>query len=211
MTDMGFLETFRLKDPEHLVGTTYKPAPTGKGYPKKTRPKGEKFIRGPLPHWWMCRAGQLPGAALHVGLILWHMAFIKNSLAVNLTSASLQEMGVGKNAKHLALKSLEEAGLVKVERVHGKNPTVTILDGDPVQAEAVEPDRSIHKRPKRYTAPIPSQSLQAESPSPAGYDGAMPTYDIGTLADGVKTSASRPKTTLVGPGSIVQLSLPGLG
>jgi DNA-binding transcriptional ArsR family regulator len=67
--------------------------------------------------------------ALHTFLALWHAACLKKRRVVKLTTAVLDLLGVSRSAKARALKVLEDAGLVRVERRDRRNPLVEILYG----------------------------------------------------------------------------------
>jgi hypothetical protein len=87
----------------------------------------EPFLRGPIPLRWLQCASQLPGKALHVGLVLWYLAGLSGALTVTLTRTKLQQFGVHHETGRRALLALEHAKLVQVER-HGKrSPRVTLL------------------------------------------------------------------------------------
>jgi len=195
------LESFRLKGVEDLAVKIGESVPDNRRYPRKTRPKGEDFLRGPIPWCWICRASQLPGAALPVGLALWRMAFIKNNLAVHLTSTGLEALGVKPDAKLRALKALEKAGLVMVERAHGKNPAVTILDES--REDLGEPAKLVKaRRPGkagRGTALIPLRG-QAGCPSPAG-------CGVAVQAQGKPAKKAKAR----GARNLAQFPLPGVG
>ena len=90
----------------------------------------QKFLRGPLPLWWLHAAGVLPGRALHVGLELWYQAGLCKSEVVHFSYKSVEQFGVKRHTAYRALKSLEDAGLVAVYRASGRCPVVTILDGN---------------------------------------------------------------------------------
>jgi hypothetical protein len=90
--------------------------------------RGERFLKGPIPLKWLTHASMLPGKSLQVGIALWYLKGLKKNSVVKLTNVTLSEFGVKKDAKRRALKSLEEAGLVSIERYTGKNPIVTILN-----------------------------------------------------------------------------------
>lgn len=88
---------------------------------------GEAFLRGPIPLVWLAAAGQQPGKALHVGLYCWHMAFIKNSIRIKVSTTKLQALGVNRQAAYKALAALEQQNLIYVERHQGRCPVVTLL------------------------------------------------------------------------------------
>lgn len=90
--------------------------------------QGEKFLKGPIPYIWLTKAGILPGKALHVAIALWFQAGIIGKPTVKLSPKIMQELGVERRTGYRALKSLENAGLVSVERHVGRTPIVTLLD-----------------------------------------------------------------------------------
>ena len=87
-----------------------------------------RFLRGPIPWEWLCRASCLPGAALAVAVALWHLVGIKRAKTIGLGNALVTELGVQRHAKYRALAALESAGLVRVDRHTGRNPVVTLID-----------------------------------------------------------------------------------
>ena len=101
---------------------------------KVADPKGKKkisgeFLKGPVPLLWLTAAAQLSGKApLAVGLAIWFESGRRKSNEVKLTSAILQRFAIKRKSKYTALKSLEDAGLIRVRREPRKNPVVTILE-----------------------------------------------------------------------------------
>jgi hypothetical protein len=88
----------------------------------------ERFLRGPIPWDWLQVAMGLPGHALHVGLALWHQAFLCGGGAVVSHSATaMEKWGVSRYAAMRGLAELERAGLVSVDRHSGRKARVTIL------------------------------------------------------------------------------------
>jgi hypothetical protein len=91
--------------------------------------RGERFLRGPIPLFWLSVAARLPGHALHVALQLWHWAGIKGSAQINLSMADMEkQLGVSRFSGARGLKALEQAGLISVIRHRGRHPVVTILN-----------------------------------------------------------------------------------
>jgi hypothetical protein len=90
------------------------------------RRKGGRFV-APVPLAWFQRACRLPGKALAVALVVWHLARMRKTDTVRLTQAALNEFGVSRQAKYRGLRSLEAAGLVSVRRRAHRNPEVTVL------------------------------------------------------------------------------------
>ena len=97
-------------------------------HPPRHKP-GQKFLKGPIPWDWLCVAACLSGKALHVGMAIWLKVGIIRRREVKLSRMDLEPLGVRKDAASRALRSLEEAGLVSVERHPGQSPAVTLLDG----------------------------------------------------------------------------------
>lgn len=119
---MDSIDTQRLALPGG--SKVYLPSPSQK--PPRHKP-GEKFLKGPIPWYWVTIAAQLPGKAFQVGMVIWFLAGIKNSRTVALSSKTSEGLGVSRYARYRGLKALEEANLVTVSRHAGHNPTVTIL------------------------------------------------------------------------------------
>ena len=89
-----------------------------------------KFIRSRIPLSWLTPACALPGKALATGLALWYLSGLRKGRkdGLRLTTKVLERFHVDRSAKCRALKALEKAGLVRVERKARKNPVVTIVD-----------------------------------------------------------------------------------
>ena len=96
---------------------------------RKVKRKGQKgFLSGPVQLDWLIVAAQLPGKAFHVGIVIWYRSGLLKTKTIPLTSNTLSRFGIDRHAKRRALEALEGASLITVERSHGKNPIVTILD-----------------------------------------------------------------------------------
>ena len=88
---------------------------------------GEKFLKGPIPLNWLCRASQLPGKSLHVANAIWFLVGLNKSPTVRLNQAILTQFGVTRTCKYRALNWLSDAGLIAVEKATGKSSVVTVL------------------------------------------------------------------------------------
>ena len=99
------------------------------GYVEPSQQKIKRqFVRGPISLPWITRASQLPGKALHVGIMLWYLAGVNQSKEVMVSNTRLSGWGISRHQKARALSALERAGLVKVKRGTGKNPRVLIVE-----------------------------------------------------------------------------------
>jgi len=90
--------------------------------------KGERFLKGPIPLKWLSLAAKQPGKALHVSIVLWHMAGMKRSRTIALSNGQLSEFGISRRAKYDNLKVLNKVGLISVKQLPGRSPIVTLLD-----------------------------------------------------------------------------------
>lgn len=88
---------------------------------------GRRFVRGPIPLTWLRKATSLPGKATSVALALWYQRGLTRALTVRFTSSMAAEMNVSPDAMYDALKNLERAGLITVDRGRGRCARVTIL------------------------------------------------------------------------------------
>lgn len=88
-------------------------------------PRSEYFVRVPLP--WIQAAGRLPGKACQVGNALYFLSGVGRSCDVRLTQTLCDTFGVDRFAMYRALRQLEAARLVRVQRKRGRLPIVTLL------------------------------------------------------------------------------------
>jgi hypothetical protein len=89
---------------------------------------GEEFIKGPVPWRWVKVASSLSGKVFPVALVLWKQVGCQKSLTVRFCLSHAAELGVKPDAARRALRSMADAGLVKVEHHPGQCPLVTLLN-----------------------------------------------------------------------------------
>jgi hypothetical protein len=90
--------------------------------------RGELFLKGPIPWRWLELAAALPGRALAVALVVWHLVGLRKCRTVKLTPSKTSSLGLSARAARRGLNALESAGLVTVDRHRGRSPDVTVLD-----------------------------------------------------------------------------------
>ena len=86
----------------------------------------EQFVKVPL--WWAteaAKATKTPKALVWIYLL--HAAWKAKSLTFPLPNGKLKKAGVTRFLKHRVLRELEAAGLITVERRHGKTVIVTVV------------------------------------------------------------------------------------
>ena len=89
-----------------------------------------RFLKGPVSLVFLAVAARLPGKALAVYLATRHRCDLEGRSTVTLSAALLQKFGVGRDAKARALRALEDASLVRVERTHGRAARITLRETD---------------------------------------------------------------------------------
>lgn len=85
---------------------------------------------------WVVQAKRLGATPLLVGLALWHLKKLRQADSFTVSNLMLQEWGVQPDAKSRALRALERAGLIRVERRSKRSPLVALI----VSGPASEPD-----------------------------------------------------------------------
>jgi DNA-binding transcriptional ArsR family regulator len=89
-----------------------------------------EFLSGPIPMSWLGRAcGLSSQKVLAVALAIWFVSGLRKSReGLLLTRRILHRFCVTeRSTKYRALKALEKAGLIRVERRPRRNPFITIL------------------------------------------------------------------------------------
>ena len=86
------------------------------------------FLKGPIPLRPIAIAARLPGKALAVYLILRHRRDLTGEPTTTLPARLLRDFGVDRHSKARALRALEGAGLVMVERTDGCTARVSVLN-----------------------------------------------------------------------------------
>ena len=116
-------------DPSYLRlnvgGVTGSQGATRQG--RRASPIRGKFIAGPIDVSWVVQASRLGVKAQLVGLALWHIRGLRREDTFIVSNLMLQEWGVQADAKSRALRALERAGLIRVERRGKRSPRVALI------------------------------------------------------------------------------------
>lgn len=84
-----------------------------------------KFVKGPIPLWWLQRATKCSPSAVTVGMLLFHLDGMGRT-DITISNEFAKRFGLSRNTKTKALRLLEQAGLVKLRR-SGQRVVVTLL------------------------------------------------------------------------------------
>ena len=96
---------------------------------KLRRKKLAQFIAGPLPLPHFFIAANLPGKALEVWLLIHFRTRLMRRTEVTLPAGLLEQAGVvHSTTKASALRSLEDAGLIRVSRAAGKASRISLVE-----------------------------------------------------------------------------------
>ena len=109
------------------VGGKEPPFPAKK-LPTAPRRKSTPYIRS-VPVTWITRA-DLSFCALRLVLALYHLRGMRKSNTFRLSLPRQWKPVFSRNSKARALRELESAGLVTVQRSKGMMPVITLLDTD---------------------------------------------------------------------------------
>jgi hypothetical protein len=91
---------------------------------KRKRP--EPFVKVPL--WWIAEAAKATRSPTTLVLVaLLHRSWKAKSLTFPLSNDFLEQHGISREVKRKKLRDLEAAGLITVERRHGRSPRVTLV------------------------------------------------------------------------------------
>jgi DNA-binding transcriptional ArsR family regulator len=94
---------------------------------RRVSPIRGKFIAGPIDVSWVVQASRLGVKALLVGLALWHLKKLRQADTFIVSNLIVHEWGVQPDAKRRALRALERAGLIRIERREKRSPQVTLV------------------------------------------------------------------------------------
>jgi DNA-binding transcriptional ArsR family regulator len=99
----------------------------GTRHGRRVSPVRGKFIAGPIDVSWIVQASRLGVGALFLGNFLWYLRGLRKSDTFTVSNLMLREWGIQPDAKRRALRKLEKAGLIRVERRGKRSPQVTLV------------------------------------------------------------------------------------
>jgi len=94
---------------------------------KQARRAGQ-FLKGPIPLNWWTAAAALPGKALALASAIWFKAGLnKTHSDIAVGEELAMRFGVHRGARYRALRQLQDAGLISVDREPGRLPRITLI------------------------------------------------------------------------------------
>lgn len=90
----------------------------------KNLPKQPQSIR----YDWIEQVSQLPGKTLHLGVALLYYAQLIGGSRLRLTRRMMRRFNVSREACYEGLRRLDAAGLIKVWRLPGRSPMITLVE-----------------------------------------------------------------------------------
>ena len=93
----------------------------------KAKQESGFFLHPQVQLAWIEGAAQLGIQALVVGILLQFRALRSRKESVTLPKNFLAKFGISRGVKQRALKTLENAGLVRVAKVVGQSTKITLL------------------------------------------------------------------------------------
>jgi hypothetical protein len=88
------------------------------------------FIKGPIPLTWLALANRLGKGTGAVATVLWFYEGIHNGKPFNVTHRLDDVAGVSRQTRQVALKKLQQAGLIELTINRCSFPTVRIIKPD---------------------------------------------------------------------------------
>jgi DNA-binding transcriptional ArsR family regulator len=89
-----------------------------------------RFITAPIDAAWVIQAARLGVKALLFGMVLWPLKGLRKTNSFIVSNLTTNEWGIGPDAKRWALRKLETAGLIAVERQGKRSPRITLLSAN---------------------------------------------------------------------------------
>lgn len=82
----------------------------------------------PIRYDWLAEVAKLPGKSLHLGIALAWMAAMRGGPRVQLGRRVMARFSLSRDACYDGLRRLEAHGLIKVWRLPGRSPMVTLIE-----------------------------------------------------------------------------------
>jgi hypothetical protein len=85
----------------------------------RRKPLKESFLKGPIPLNELVPVARMPGKTLAVWLLIRYRSDLNHGKPATLPQSILEKWSIGRNARADALRRLEQAGMIEIERPKG--------------------------------------------------------------------------------------------
>ncbi len=86
-----------------------------------------KFLKGPISLNDISKVTALPGKSLATMIAIWILDSIHKGEKFKLSMRLLRKLNVNRNTAYRALKHLEDAGIITVDRLSGRLPRIMLI------------------------------------------------------------------------------------
>ena len=93
---------------------------------KEPPTQSQRYIKV-IPMPWVSEAVKLPYSAVRVGLACWFMDGCNKQNPFTLSRATCQQFSISKWDKHRGLRQLENASLIKIQRLPGRASLIAMV------------------------------------------------------------------------------------
>lgn len=101
----------------------------GKGGSYTPAKKSEPFLKGPIPLVWISKVSMLPGKAFQTALAILWLTDMSGGGPIKLSRQAMQRFSLSADAARDAVKRLEAAKVITVERKVGQKHSITLIKG----------------------------------------------------------------------------------
>ena len=91
--------------------------------------KSEPFLKGPIPLVWITKVSTLPGKAFQTALAILWLTDMAGGGPIKLSRQAMQRFSLSADAARDAVKRLEAAKIITVERNAGQKHSITLVKG----------------------------------------------------------------------------------
>jgi hypothetical protein len=89
--------------------------------------KSEPFLKGPIPLVWISKVSILPGKAFQTALAILWLSDMAGGGPIKLSRQAMQRFSLSADAARDAVKRLEAARVITVERKAGQRHSITLV------------------------------------------------------------------------------------
>jgi hypothetical protein len=88
----------------------------------------QEYVGGTFRLSWLAKANRAHVHGLALALLIKRQIDLEGEEPVTLSEETYDHLGVSRQSRYRALQGLEDAGMVRVERGHGRLPRIWLLE-----------------------------------------------------------------------------------